>query len=92
MSLDNEENMQDGSIRKTESTPSLVDVNSFNNNIGKKIPILIGRSDATKNDGYPASIENSEIKKAIIAACPKQPKGLFPRDPLPNGRSFSTNY
>uniref|UniRef100_H2XJG8 TTF-type domain-containing protein n=1 Tax=Ciona intestinalis TaxID=7719 RepID=H2XJG8_CIOIN len=32
------------------------------------------------------------IKKTIIAAGPKQPKGPFPKDPLKNGRSFSTNY
>ena len=30
--------------------------------------------------------------KAIIAAGPKQPEEPFPKDPLQNGRSLSTNY
>ena len=40
------------------------------------------RSDASKNDDFPTIIVNSEIKKAIIAAGPKQPEGPFPKDLL----------
>ena len=50
------------------------------------------KSDASKNDDFPSFIINSEIKKAIIAAGPKQPKGPFPKDPPQSGRSFLTNY
>ena len=32
------------------------------------------------------------MKKAIIAAGPKQPQGPFPKNPLQSGRSFSINY
>ena len=50
------------------------------------------RSDASKNDDFPTIIVTSEIKKAIIAAGPKQPEGSFPKDPLQSSRLFSTNY
>ena len=60
----------------------------------KKILILPtkDRSDASKNDDFPTIIVNSEIKKAIIAAGPKQPEGPFPEEWLQSGRLFSTNY
>ena len=80
---------QDVSIRETESTLQLVDVSvceTENFNATKD------RSDASKNNNFPTIIVNSEIKKAIIAAGPKQPEGLFPKDPLHTGRPFSTNY
>ena len=35
---------------------------------------------------------NSEIKRAINAAGPKQPEGPFPKHPFQNHHSFSTNY
>ena len=79
----------DVSIRETESTPQLVDVSireTENSDATKD------RSDASKNDDFPTIIVNSEIKKSIIAAGPKQPEGTFPKDPLQSGRSFSTNY
>ena len=79
----------DVSIRETESTPQLVDVSireTKNSNTTKD------RSDASKNDDFPTIIVNSEIKKTIIAAGPKQPEGPFSKDPLQSGRSFSTNY
>ena len=50
------------------------------------------RSDASKNDDFPVIIVNLEIKKAIIAAGPKQPKGTFPKDPLQSDSSFLINY
>ena len=79
---------QDVSIRETESTPQLVDVNSFNNNTGT----TKDRSDASKNDDFPTIIVNSEIKIAIIAAGFKQPEEAFPKNPHQSSRSFSTNY
>ena len=79
---------QDVSIRETESTPQFVDVNSFNNNTDT----TKDRSDASKNDDFPTIIVNLEIKKAIIAAGPKQPEGPFSKDPLQARRLFSTNY
>ena len=84
---------QDVSIRETESTPQLVDVNSFNNSTNEEnSDTTKDRSDASKNDDFPTIIVNSEIKKAIIAASPKQPEGPFPKYPLQSGRLFSTNY
>ena len=84
---------QDISIRETESTPHLVDVNSFNNSTKEEnSDTTKDRLDASKNDDFPIIIVNSEIKKAIIAAGPKQPKGPFPKDPLQSGRLFLTNY
>ena len=80
---------QDVSICKTKSTPHLVDVNIRET---KNSDTTKDRSDASKNDDFPTIIVNSEIKKAIIAAGPKQPKRPFPKDPLQSGRSFSTNY
>ena len=73
---------QDVGIRETESTPQLVDVSirateNFNNTKDK--------SDASKNDNFPTIFVYSEIKKAIIAAGPKQPEGSFPKDPLQSG-------
>ena len=50
------------------------------------------RSDAIKNDDFPTIIVNSEIKKAVIAAGPKQPKELFPKNLLQSSCSFSINY
>ena len=50
------------------------------------------RSDASKNHDFLTIIVNSEIKKAIITAGPKQPEGPFTKDPLQSGCSFSTNY
>ena len=80
-------------IGKTECTPQLVDVNSFNNSTNKEnSDTTKDRSDASKNDDFPTIIVNSEIKKAIIAAGPKQPEGPFPKDPLQSGRLFSINY
>ena len=58
----------------------------------KKISITKDRSDASKNDDFSTIIVNSEIKKAIIAAGPKQPEGPFPKNPLQSDRLFSTNY
>ena len=84
---------QDVNIRETESTPQLVDVNNFNNSTNEvNSDTTKDRLDASKNDDFPTIIVNSEIKKAIIAAGPKQPEGLFPKDPLQSGRLFSTNY
>ena len=71
----------------------LVDVNSFNNGTNEEnFNTTKDRSDASKNDDFPTIIVNSEIKKAIIVAGPKQPEGLFPKDPLQSGRLFLTNY
>ena len=50
------------------------------------------KSDASKNDDFPTIIVKSEIKKATIAACPKQPKEPVSKDPLQSGPSFSTDY
>ena len=44
------------------------------------------------NSDFPTTITNPEIKRAIIAAGPTQPKGLFPKDPPQTGRSFSNSY
>ena len=74
---------------RQESTPQLVDVSiseTENSDTTKD------GSDASKNDDFPTIIVNSEIKKAIITAGPKQPEEPFPKDPLQGGRSFSTNY
>ena len=60
---------QDFSIRETESTPQFVDLSireTENSDTTKD------RSDASKNDNFPPIIVNSEIKKAIIVAGPKQ--------------------
>ena len=66
---------QNVSIHETESTPQLVDVSSFNNSTNKENSgTTKDRSDASKNDDFPIIIVNSEIKKAIIATGPKQPK------------------
>ena len=60
------------SIRETESTPQLVDINSFNNrNNEENSDTTKNGSGASKNDDFPTIIVNSEIKKAIIAAVPK---------------------
>ena len=84
---------QDISIRETESTPQLVDVNSFNNSTNKKnFDTTKDKSDTSKNDDFPTIIVNSNIKKAIIAAGPKQPEGPFPKDSLQSGCLFSTTY
>ena len=84
---------QEVSIRETESTPQLVDVDRFNKSINEEnFNTTTDRSDASKNDDFPAIIVNSEIKKAIIAAGPKQPERSFPKDSLQSGRLFSTNY
>ena len=84
---------QDVSIRETESTPQLVDVNSFNNSTNEgNSDTTKNRSDASKNDDFSTLIVNSEINKENIAAGPKQPKGPFPKDLLQSGRLFSTNY
>ena len=80
---------QDVSIRETESTPQLVDVNNFNNSTNEEnSDTTKDRSDTSKNNDFPTIIVNSEIKKAIIAAGPKQPEGPFPKDPK---RSFIFN-
>ena len=50
------------------------------------------KSDASKNDDFPTIIVNSEIKKAITAADPKQPERPFPKDLLRSDHSFSTNF
>ena len=85
-------NEQDISIHETKST-QLVDVNSFNNsNNGENSDTTKDRSDASKNDDFSIIIVNSEIKKAIIAASPKQPEGPFPKDLLQSSHLFSTNY
>ena len=73
--------------------PRLVDVNNFNNSTNEEnSDATKDRSDASKNDNFPTIIVKPEIKKAIIAAGPKQPKGPFPKDPFQSGRLFSTNY
>ena len=41
---------------------------------------------------FPLFIVNSEIKKAIIAAGPKQLERPFPKNALQSSRLFSTNY
>ena len=81
-------------ICETESTPQLVDVDSFNNSTNKEnSDTTKDRSDASKNDDdFSTIVVNSEIKKAIIAASPKHPEAPFPKDPLQSGRLFSTNY
>ena len=64
---------QDVSIRETESSPQLVNVNSFNSSTNEKnSDTTKGRSNASKNDNFPTIIVNSdsEIKKAIIAQVP----------------------
>ena len=54
----------------------LVDVTRINNRTNEKNSDTIkDRSDASKNDDFPTIIVKSEIKKAIIAAGPKQPEG-----------------
>ena len=74
---------QDVSIREIESTPQLVHVNNFNNSTKEEIfDTTKDRSDASKNDDFPTIIANSEIKKAIIAASPKQSEGPFSKEPL----------
>ena len=74
---------QDVNIHETESTPQLVNVNSFNNSTNEENSDTIkNRSDASKNDDFPTIIVNSDMKKAIIAAGPKQSEGPFPKDPL----------
>ena len=76
-------------VSETESTNQLVEVNSFNNSTNEETSDTTkDRSDASKNDDFPTIIVNSEIKKAIIAAGLKQPKGPFPKDPLQSGRLF----
>ena len=65
---------------ETESTPQLVDVVSIRET--ENSDTIKDRSVASKNDDFPSIIVNSEIKKAIIAAGPKQPEGPFPKDPL----------
>ena len=77
------------SIRETESTPQLVDVSIRET---ENSDITEDRSDANKNDEFPTIVVNSEIKKVIIAASPKQTEGPFPKEPLHSGRSFTTNY
>ena len=80
---------QDVCIRKAESTFQFIDVSireTENSDTTKH------RSDSSKNDVFPTIVLNSEIKKAIIAAGSKQPEGLFPKDSLHSGGSFSTNY
>ena len=68
---------QDVSIRETESTSQLVDVNSFNNSANEENSHTTkDRSDATKNDHFPTIIVYSEIKKAIIAQVPNNLKHL----------------
>ena len=63
---------QDVSICETESTPLLVDVNSFNSSTNEKnSDTAKDRSDSSKNDDFPTIIVHSKIKKAIIAAGPK---------------------
>ena len=63
---------QDVSIRETESTPQLVDVNSFNNSTNEgNSDITKDRSDASTDDNFPTIIVNPETKKVIIAAGPK---------------------
>ena len=69
---------QDVCFRETDFAPQLVDVNSFSNSTNEENPHTTkDRSDASKNDSFPTTILNSEIKKAIIAAGPKQPEGPF---------------
>ena len=84
---------QDVSICETKSTPLLVDVNSFNNSTNEESSDTTkDRSDASKNDNFPTNIVNSEIKKAIIAAGAKEPKGHFPKDPFQSGGLISINF
>ena len=84
---------QDVSIRETESTPQLVDFNSFNNSTNEENSNATkDRSDASNNIEFSTIIVNTEIKKTSIAAGPKQPEGPFPKDSLQSGRLFSTNY
>ena len=80
---------QDVSIPETESTSHFVDVRIRET---ENSDTTTDRSDASKNDDLPIFIVNSEIKKAIIATGPKQSEGPFPKDPLQNSRSISTNY
>ena len=80
---------QDVSIRKTESTPQLLDVSIRET---ENPDTTKDRSDASKNDDFPNIIVNSKIKKATIAAGPKQSEAPLPKVPLQSGGSFSTNY
>ena len=82
-------NEQDTCIRETESTPQVADVNSFNNSTNEENSDTTNdRSDASKNDDFSTIIVNSENKKAIIAADPKQPEEPFPKDSPQSGRLF----
>ena len=72
--------------------PNLLALKFSNSTNEKNCDTTKDRSDASKNDDFSTIIVNSEIKKAIIAAGPKQPEGPFPKDPLQSGRLFSTNY
>ena len=94
VSLDNENDKQDINVCESESTSLVVEVNSFNNNSSEEnfLTKINDRSNASNNNDFPDIIANSEIKKAIIAARPKQSKRLFPKDPLQHGCWFSTNY
>ena len=94
VTLDNEADEQHFS-RDTEADPiRLVDLNSSNNNTSEENSDtdITESLNASKNNKFPTTIENAEIKREIIAAGPKQPQGPFPTDPLQNGRSFYTNY
>ena len=56
---------QDVSIRETESTDQLVDINSFNISTNEENSNTTkDRSDASKDDDFPTIMANSEIKKA----------------------------
>ena len=83
----NQNDKQDVSIRETESTPRLVDVSVHET---ENSDTTKGRSDASKNGGFPTIVVNSKITKAIIAAGPKQLEKPSPKDPLQNGRQFLT--
>ena len=65
---------QDVSICETESTPQLVDISIHKT---ENSDTTTDRSVASKNDNFPTIVVNSEIKKAIIAAGPKQPQGPY---------------
>ena len=58
MSLDNEGDTQDVSVRETESIQPLLDVNSFNNNTSEENSDtnVNDRSDASTNDKFFAII------------------------------------
>ena len=95
MSFDNKGDKRDVSIRETESTPLLVDVNSFNNTTSEE------NSDTNINDGpnarmmimitFPSLSQTQRSRKQSLQQVSSNLKHLS-LSPLQNGLSFSRNY